>query len=73
VLKKEKGVAIIITIDTGIDSGFFYDGMLIPNLEVGKMLHTDGQIIEMHIADSIRKKNYPWNNGQKDLILCWHI
>jgi len=54
--KKEKGVVIVITIGTGIGSGLFYDGMLIPNLEVGRMLHTDGQIIELHTADSIRKK-----------------
>lgn len=54
--KKQKGVVIVITIGTGIGSGLFYDGMLIPNLEVGRMLHTDGKIIELHTADSIRKK-----------------
>ncbi|SDR90968.1 polyphosphate glucokinase [Polaribacter sp. KT25b] len=54
--KKEKGVVIVITIGTGIGSGLFYDGKLIPNLEIGKMLHSDGNIIERFTADSVRKK-----------------
>ncbi|WP_343329859.1 polyphosphate--glucose phosphotransferase [Polaribacter staleyi] len=54
--KKEKGVVIMITIGTGIGSGLFFNGNLIPNLEIGKMLHTNGEIIEFHTADSVRKK-----------------
>jgi polyphosphate glucokinase len=54
--KKEKGVVIVITIGTGIGSGLFYNGKLIPNLEIGKMLHSDGEIIEYFTADSVRKK-----------------
>ena len=54
--KGEKGVTIVITIGTGIGSGLFYDGRLVPNLEVGKLLHTNGEIIEFYAADSIRKK-----------------
>ncbi len=54
--KEEKGVSIVITIGTGIGSGLFYNGKLIPNLELGKMLHKNGKIIEFHTADSIRKK-----------------
>ena len=54
--KGEKGVTIMITIGTGIGSGLFYKGKLIPNLEIGKMLHTNGKIIEFHTADSVRKK-----------------
>lgn len=54
--KKEKGVVIVITIGTGIGSGLFFNGQLIPNLELGKMLHSDGKIIEYYTADSIRKK-----------------
>ena len=54
--KNEKGVAIVITIGTGIGSGLFYKGKLIPNLEIGKMLHSDGKIIEYYTADSVRKK-----------------
>jgi polyphosphate glucokinase len=54
--KDEKGVTIVITIGTGIGSGMFYKGKLIPNLELGKMLHSDGKIIEYFTADSVRKK-----------------
>ncbi|MFY0630805.1 MAG: ROK family protein [Flavobacteriaceae bacterium] len=54
--KNEKGVIIVITIGTGIGSGLFYKGKLIPNLEIGKMLHSNGEIIEYFTADSVRKK-----------------
>jgi polyphosphate glucokinase len=54
--RNEKGVTIVITIGTGIGSGLFYNGKLIPNLELGKMLHSDGKIIEFFTADSVRKK-----------------
>ena len=54
--KKEKGVVIVVTIGTGIGSGLFFNGKLIPNLEIGKMLHTNGEIIEFHTADSARKR-----------------
>lgn len=54
--KDKKGVIIVITIGTGIGSGLFYNGLLIPNLELGKMLHSDGKIIEFFTADSVRKK-----------------
>jgi polyphosphate glucokinase len=54
--KKEKGLVITVTVGTGIGSGLFYNGRLIPNLEIGKMLHTDGKIIEFYTADATRKK-----------------
>ena len=54
--KEEKGLTIVITIGTGIGSGLFYEGKLIPNTEIGKMLHKNGDIIELYSADSIRKK-----------------
>lgn len=54
--KNEKGLTIVITIGTGIGSGLFYNGKLIPNLEIGKMLHSNGKIIEFYTADSVRKK-----------------
>ena len=53
---KEKRVVIVITIGTGIGSGLFYKGKLIPNIEIGKMLHSNGEIIELYTADSVRKK-----------------
>ena len=54
--KRKKGLVLVITIGTGIGSGLFYNGKLIPSLEIGKLLHKDGEIIEFFCADSIRKK-----------------
>ena len=54
--KGKKGLVLVITVGTGIGSGLFYNGKLIPNLEIGKLLHKDGKIIEFFCADSIRKK-----------------
>jgi polyphosphate glucokinase len=54
--KNKKGLILVITIGTGIGSGLFYNGKLIPNLELGRMLHSDGKIIEYYTADSVRKK-----------------
>lgn len=54
--KGKKGLILAITVGTGIGSGLFYNGKLIPNLEIGKLLHKDGEIIEFFCADSIRKK-----------------
>ena len=54
--KGKKGVILVITIGTGIGSGLFNNGKLIPNLEIGKLLHKDGKIIEFFCADSTRKK-----------------
>tara|TARA_B100001059_G_C17635882_1_gene476815 strand:- start:91 stop:459 length:369 start_codon:yes stop_codon:yes gene_type:complete len=52
----EKGVALVITVGTGTGSGLFIDGKLVSNLEVGKLLHTNGEIIELYTADSMKKK-----------------
>jgi len=54
--KNKKGLILVITIGTGIGSGLFYNGKLIPNLELGRMLYSDGKIIEYYTADSVRKK-----------------
>jgi len=54
--RNERGLTIVITIGTGIGSGLFYKGKLIPNAEIGKMLHSNGKIIEYYTADSVRKK-----------------
>ena len=51
-----KGKVFVITIGTGIGSGLFYDGKLIPNVELGHIYHTNGDIIEKFAADSARKR-----------------
>ena len=54
--KGVKGKVFVITLGTGIGSGLFYDGKLIPNVELGRIYHTNGEIIEKYAADSVRKK-----------------
>ena len=55
--KDTNGKVFVITIGTGIGSGLFYNGKLIPNVELGRVYHTDGEIIEKHVADSARKRD----------------
>ena len=50
------GLVIMITIGTGIGSGMFYDGQLIPNLEIGHMPGKNGESIERYASNSARKR-----------------
>lgn len=49
------GTVITITIGTGIGSALFYDGQLIPNLELGHMAGRDGVPIEKWASNRARK------------------
>ena len=53
--KDKKGKVFVITVGTGIGSALFYKGKLIPNVELGRIYHTDGKIIEKFASDSARK------------------
>ena len=48
------GLVIMITIGTGIGSGMFYNGQLIPNLELGHMAGKDGEPFEKHASKRAR-------------------
>ena len=50
------GLVIMITIGTGIGSGMFYNGQLIPNLELGHMAGKGGISIEKWASDRARKE-----------------
>lgn len=52
----ESGLVMTITIGTGLGTGVFYNGVLVPNFELGRMLYKNGQPIEFYAADSARKK-----------------
>ena len=54
--KDKKGKVFVITIGTGIGSALFYNGKLIPNVELGHIYHTNGEIIEKFASDSARKR-----------------
>lgn len=49
------GLVVTVTIGTGLGTGVFYNGQLIPNFELGRIYYKNGQIIEYFAADSARK------------------
>ena len=51
-----QGKVIMVTIGTGLGSGVFYNGELIPNIELGRIFGKDGQPIEFYAAASARRK-----------------
>lgn len=51
------GMVIMITIGTGLGTGVFYNGQLIPNIELGRMPGRDGEPIEFYAGDKARKTN----------------
>jgi len=54
--KDKEGLVIMITVGTGIGSGAFFNGQLLPNFELGQLLYKDGQLIEQYASDAARKK-----------------
>lgn len=55
-IKGKDGLVIMITIGTGLGSGAFYNGELLPNFELGRLLWKDGEVIEKYASDSARKR-----------------
>ena len=55
--KGKKGLVLMITIGTGLGSGLFYNGSLIPNLELGTLPYKKHKCIEHWAADSARKRD----------------
>jgi polyphosphate glucokinase len=54
--KNKQGLVVMVTIGTGLGSGVFYNGKLLPNFELGQLNYTNGKSIEKYAADSVRKK-----------------
>lgn len=52
--KDKQGKVILLTIGTGLGSGMFFDGALIPNLELGSMEYK-GKMVEKYASRSARK------------------
>jgi polyphosphate glucokinase len=50
------GMVVLITIGTGLGSGVFYNGVLIPNVELGLLLDRKGQVVEQYASNGARKK-----------------
>ena len=53
--KGKLGLVAVITLGTGIGSGLFFNGNLIPNTELGHVTYKN-DAFEKYAADSIRKK-----------------
>lgn len=54
--KDKMGVVILITIGTGLGSGLFVDGKLVPNVELGTVPYKDYKRFEYYASDSARKR-----------------
>jgi len=64
--KNESGLVIIITIGTGIGSGAFFNGQLIPNFELGQIPYKNYAKIERWTAASVKKqKNLSYSQWGK--------
>lgn len=59
------GVVLMLTFGTGIGSGLFHDGVLVPNTELGHLL-LDGEIAERRAAASARdRERLSWKDWAK--------
>lgn len=60
-----RGVVLVLTFGTGVGSGLFVDGKLVPNTELGH-LPMDGKDAEKRVAESVReKKDWTWRKWAK--------
>lgn len=50
-----KGTVIMVTIGTGLGTGVFSNGELVPNIELGRIFGKDGHPIEFYAGDRARK------------------
>jgi polyphosphate glucokinase len=65
--KGRRGLVIVTTLGTGIGSALVYDGVLVPNSELGH-LEMDGRDAEKWAASSIREReDLSWKNWAKRL------
>lgn len=60
VAKRAPGVVVVVTFGTGVGSGLFVDGRLVPNTELGH-LELRGKDAERRVAESVReKRSWSW-------------
>lgn len=60
------GMVIMVTIGTGLGTGVFYSGQLIPNIELGRMPGKDGGPIEFYAGNRARKEgDLSWDDWGK--------
>ena len=67
VARGREGLVIVTTLGTGIGSALLYDGVLVPNSELGH-LEIDGHDAETQAANSVRKdEDLSWEEWAKRL------
>jgi polyphosphate glucokinase len=54
----KQGLVIMITIGTGLGSGVFYNGQLVPNFELGRIFYKNGELIEYFASDAARQREH---------------
>jgi len=54
--KDKKGLVVMITIGTGLGSGAFFNGKLLPNFELGQIPYKKYSKIELWAADSAKER-----------------
>lgn len=65
--KGRKGTVLLFTLGTGVGSALFYDGILVPNTELGHVPHK-GHAYEKDVAASVRKaRGLSWQTWSKRL------
>jgi len=67
--KSKKGLVIMITIGTGLGSGVFLDGQLLPNFELGQIPYKKYKKIEQWASSYAKEaNNLSYKNGANVLI-----
>lgn len=67
------GLVFVLTLGTGIGSGVFHNGELMPNFELGRLLYTNGKPIEYYAADSARiRKELSYKKWGKRIDVFLH-
>jgi polyphosphate glucokinase len=71
--RDQDGLVIVTTLGTGIGSAFVYDGVLVPNSELGH-LEMGGKDAERQAANSVReKKDLSWQKWAKLLTRYYRM
>lgn len=71
--RDKNGLVFVLTLGTGIGSGVFHNGTLLPNFELGRLLYTNGKPIEYFAADSARiRKELSYKKWGKRLDAFLH-
>ena len=71
--KGRKGLVILTTLGTGIGSAFLYDGVLVPNSELGH-LEVDGHVAEKRAAASVREEeDLSWKEWAERLTAYYRM